>query len=199
VIDQINGISGTIATAVEEQSATTNEMTRNVGEAAKGAGEISSNITAVTQAADGMSSRALQSQMSSQELAEINAKLSSLMAQFKIERRDARVDRALPVQLTGTDINGNPLDQTAITINVSRNGSLLGGIRASLRVGDRVYLTRQHKKEQFLVEWVAESNTPQAGRIGVSAMASSTAFWDDVLEPAAASQPKKARAMASGK
>ena len=40
VISQINDISGTIATAVEEQSATTNEMTRNVADAAKGSGEI---------------------------------------------------------------------------------------------------------------------------------------------------------------
>jgi len=35
VIHQINDISGTIATAVEEQSATTNEMKRNVDEAAR--------------------------------------------------------------------------------------------------------------------------------------------------------------------
>ena len=38
VIMQINDISNTIATAVEEQTATTNEMSRNVTEAASGAG-----------------------------------------------------------------------------------------------------------------------------------------------------------------
>ena len=41
VINQINDISATIAAAVEEQSATTNEMTRNASEAASGAGDIS--------------------------------------------------------------------------------------------------------------------------------------------------------------
>ena len=45
VINQINDISSTIATAVEEQNATTNEMSRNVSEAAHGSGEITSNIT----------------------------------------------------------------------------------------------------------------------------------------------------------
>ncbi len=40
VIDQINNISGTIASAVEEQTATANEMGRNVGEATKGSNEI---------------------------------------------------------------------------------------------------------------------------------------------------------------
>ena len=52
VINQINDISSTIATAVEEQNATTNEMARNVSEAAHGSGEITSNITGVAEAAD---------------------------------------------------------------------------------------------------------------------------------------------------
>ncbi|HKI31573.1 MAG TPA: methyl-accepting chemotaxis protein, partial [Gemmataceae bacterium] len=44
VIDKVNDISSTIAGAVEEQTATTNEMGRNVAEAAKGSGEIAQNI-----------------------------------------------------------------------------------------------------------------------------------------------------------
>jgi methyl-accepting chemotaxis protein len=55
VIYQVNGISSTIATAVEEQNATTNEMSRNVGEAAQGSGEITSNIAGVAQAAESTS------------------------------------------------------------------------------------------------------------------------------------------------
>ena len=55
VINQINGISSTIATAVEEQNATTNEMARNVSEAARGSGEITSNIAGVAQAAESTS------------------------------------------------------------------------------------------------------------------------------------------------
>ena len=50
VIAQINDISNTIASAVEEQTATANEMSRNVSEAAKGTAEIAQNITAVAQA-----------------------------------------------------------------------------------------------------------------------------------------------------
>ena len=55
VINQINDISSTIATAVEEQNATTNEMSRNVSEAAHGSSEITSNITGVAEAAEGTS------------------------------------------------------------------------------------------------------------------------------------------------
>jgi methyl-accepting chemotaxis protein len=51
VIGSINDFNLTIASAVEEQTATTNEMSRNVAEAAGGSGEISSNIAGVAAAA----------------------------------------------------------------------------------------------------------------------------------------------------
>jgi methyl-accepting chemotaxis protein len=51
IINQINDISNTIASAVEEQTATTNEMTRNIAEAAKGSSEIAQNIVGVATAA----------------------------------------------------------------------------------------------------------------------------------------------------
>ncbi len=51
VINDVNGISNTIATAVEEQNATTNEMSRNVTEAAHGSSEITRNIAGVADAA----------------------------------------------------------------------------------------------------------------------------------------------------
>ena len=88
VIHKINDISATIAAAVEEQSATTNEMTRNAGEAASGAGDISANIDGVAQAADGTSARAQESQKAAEQLASIAAQLSDLMRRFKIERRE---------------------------------------------------------------------------------------------------------------
>jgi len=85
VITQINDISGTIATAVEQQSATTNEMTRNVADAAKGSEEITRNIEGVAEAARGTSSSAQESQKAANDLAEMAAQLHSLVSQFKLE------------------------------------------------------------------------------------------------------------------
>ena len=50
IINQINDIQNTIASAVEEQTATTSEISRNVAEAARGSA-IAQNITGVAQAA----------------------------------------------------------------------------------------------------------------------------------------------------
>jgi methyl-accepting chemotaxis protein len=51
VIGQINDIQNTVASAVEEQSVTTNEITRNLTEAAKGGADISHSIAGVAEAA----------------------------------------------------------------------------------------------------------------------------------------------------
>jgi methyl-accepting chemotaxis protein len=182
IINQINNISATIAAAVEEQSATTNEMTRNVSEAASGAGDISANIGGVAEAAEGTLSRAQESQKAAQELASIAMQLSSLMRQFKIERRNKRIDISLPVSLTAIDVNGRPLNQEVMTVDISRQGAQLRGIRGKLRRGDQVSLGRLHKLEPFLISWVGEENSPKAGQIGVSAADPATSFWNDVVE-----------------
>ena len=85
VIHQVNDISATIATAVEEQQATTNEMSRNVSEAAHGSEEITGNIAGVAEAAQGTSRGAIDTQKASQQLVETAAELRSLVGHFKLD------------------------------------------------------------------------------------------------------------------
>ena len=84
VINQINDISSTIATAVEEQNATTNEMSRNVSEAAQGSGDITSNIAGVAEAAQGTTHGATDTQKASRQLVETSMQLRRLVEQFKL-------------------------------------------------------------------------------------------------------------------
>jgi len=83
VINQINDISTTIASAVEEQTATTNEITRNVSEAAKGVAEIAQNITAVAQAAKGTADAAQDTQKASNQLAQLATGMQDLVNRTK--------------------------------------------------------------------------------------------------------------------
>jgi methyl-accepting chemotaxis protein len=89
VIHQINDISSTIATAVEEQNATTNEMSRNVSEAANSSQEITSNIAGVAEAAEGTTRGATDTQKASQQLVETSAQLRRLVEQFKINASES--------------------------------------------------------------------------------------------------------------
>ena len=85
VIDRISQISTTIATAVEEQSATTGEMARNVTEAAHGASTIASNISGVAQAAQDTSTNVGEAQTATQHLASMANELRELVGRFKVE------------------------------------------------------------------------------------------------------------------
>src|ERR1700674_3415341 len=58
--------------------------------------------------------------------------LNDLRAQRLGKRRDPRIELALPVLLTGTDVSGRPLDQRVMTVNISRRGALLEGIHGML-------------------------------------------------------------------
>lgn len=78
VISQINDISNTIASAVEEQTATATEMSRNVAEAAKGTSEIAQNITSVAQAAQNTTQGATNCQQAASELARMATELQQL-------------------------------------------------------------------------------------------------------------------------
>ena len=93
IINQINDISGTIATAVEEQSATTNEMSRNVQEAAKGSGEISHNIQGVATAAESTTRGAQDSLKAAQQLTDMAADLRAMVEQFKLESEEGGAGR----------------------------------------------------------------------------------------------------------
>ena len=88
VIDQISGISTTIASAVEEQDATTDEMTRNVKEAARGSADITSNINGVAQVAEGTTRGASDTHQASQQLVGTSGRLRGLVEQFKIRERN---------------------------------------------------------------------------------------------------------------
>ncbi|HTY56059.1 MAG TPA: methyl-accepting chemotaxis protein, partial [Candidatus Binataceae bacterium] len=78
VINQINNISNTIASAIEEQTATTNEIARSVGEAAKGNLEISNNIASVAVAAKDTTAGACRTEAAARELMRMLEELASL-------------------------------------------------------------------------------------------------------------------------
>ncbi len=84
IIGRINDYQTSIAAAVEEQTATTAEMDRNVTEAATGSGQIATNIAGVATAARSTTQSVTESQQAAQELATVSARLQELTAQFRM-------------------------------------------------------------------------------------------------------------------
>jgi methyl-accepting chemotaxis protein len=83
VIGQISDIQNTIASAIEEQSATTNEIGRTLAEAAKGSTDISKNIGGVAEAARATTVGATDTSNSAHTLEKMAAELQTLVSQFR--------------------------------------------------------------------------------------------------------------------
>jgi methyl-accepting chemotaxis protein len=84
IIGQMNDITTTIAAAVEEQSVTTNEMSRNIAEAAKNSEAIVESVSGVARVAEGTSRGASESQKAAQELALMSTQLRGVAGEFKV-------------------------------------------------------------------------------------------------------------------
>ncbi|WP_028642700.1 methyl-accepting chemotaxis protein [Nocardioides sp. URHA0020] len=82
IITSINDYQLTIASAVEEQTATTNEMSRNVAEASTGSGEIATNINGVATAATTTTQAVNQTLSAIGELAQMAASLRTEISRF---------------------------------------------------------------------------------------------------------------------
>jgi methyl-accepting chemotaxis protein len=98
VINDINEIVSSIATAVEEQSITTNDIAGNVAQAARGIHEVTQNvaqssdvsqsiardISGVNHAAEEISANSTQVNMNAEELKKLACRLKDIVAMFKI-------------------------------------------------------------------------------------------------------------------
>ncbi len=84
VIGEINDFQATIAAAVEEQTATTNEMNRNVAEAASGTQGIAAAISGLAAGTQETNQRVDDAQAASADLARMSGELQEAVARFKV-------------------------------------------------------------------------------------------------------------------
>jgi methyl-accepting chemotaxis protein len=85
IIQRINDYQLTIAAAVEEQTATTTEMNRNVSLAAEGSSGIAGNISSVAAAAERTMRGAGENQRAAGELARLSGELRQVVSTFTLD------------------------------------------------------------------------------------------------------------------
>jgi methyl-accepting chemotaxis protein len=88
VVTLIHEHQSTISTAVEEQSATTAEISRMVGEAARGSSEIAHSVSVVAEAAERTLSGAASIQEAAAEMVSMEQELRRFVERFRLD--DAR-------------------------------------------------------------------------------------------------------------
>jgi methyl-accepting chemotaxis protein len=111
IIRQINEIQTVVAAAVEEQSATTKEISRSVSEAATGSTEIARNIIGVADGTQGVTQGAAETHRAADDLSRLANDLLGLVAQFRLRAEGPAmlVPAAVPVVATPAGLRSTGL------------------------------------------------------------------------------------------
>ena len=86
IINKINDISAVIASAVEEQAATANEIGRTVSDAAVGSDEIAKNVASVASVSRDTTVGASNCQEAASQLSIMATELQAMVGKFKTTR-----------------------------------------------------------------------------------------------------------------
>src|ERR1700678_19625 len=93
-------------------------------------------------------------------------------------RSQPRERHEIPVRIFGTNRDGQVFSEKVSTLNVSRKGAELVGVRPQLGLDDIVGLTYGNNRVHFRVKWIGEPGTVYAGRLGLLNIAPEKPMWD---------------------
>jgi methyl-accepting chemotaxis protein len=123
IIEQINDTQSTIASAVEEQTATTNEMSRNVNDAAIGSTEIASNIIGVAEAAAATTEGVTLTLTASADLSRMSTELTAVVSRFTYSGRP------------GNGLDGGSSVETQLTKAIGAHGTWKKRLASAITTG----------------------------------------------------------------
>jgi len=98
--------------------------------------------------------------------------------QMKSRRRSERVLISVPVELKGTNQDGQEISEPATAVVVSRHGALLRVV-TQLKMGTTATVTHGFSREaaEFRVVWLGERQADGRWDVGVEILTVDEAFW----------------------
>jgi hypothetical protein len=98
-------------------------------------------------------------------------------------RSQPRKQVEVQVRIFGTDSDAHVFSEKVFTVNISRNGTELGGVQPKVGLDEIVGLTYATNRGHFRVKWIGESGTTNAGCVGLLSIAPEKPLWDFPLSP----------------
>lgn len=95
---------------------------------------------------------------------------------WKIDRREVRVSKPVRVMVRGKDRTGRKFSQSAMALDISKNGAKLDGVGYLTWPGEVVEVKRGWKTARFRVIWVGDAG-PQAGQAGIHLLDTGKNIW----------------------
>jgi hypothetical protein len=97
------------------------------------------------------------------------------------QRREPRKEIKVPVRIFGTDSSGQIFSEKVVTVNVSKQGIELSGVKAKPSIDEIVGVTYGTTKIHFRVKWVGKAGTPNGDHIGLLNITPEKPIWDFAL------------------
>jgi hypothetical protein len=94
------------------------------------------------------------------------------------KRREPRKEIKVPVRIFGTDSAGQIFSEKVSTVNISRSGAEVEGVKAQLNAEEIIGLTYGQTKAHFRIKWIGPAGTPVAGHLGLLNLTPEKALWD---------------------
>jgi hypothetical protein len=99
-------------------------------------------------------------------------------ARLMDNRREMRVETALPVRIWGVDCYSRPFMQLATVRNISSMGAVIQNVRSKVKPGEVLDVQYDGQKAQFRVIWAGRPGTLEAGEIGLERLPEEPYIWD---------------------
>ncbi|WP_127480393.1 methyl-accepting chemotaxis protein [Nocardioides pantholopis] len=179
VIERFSVYQGTIASAVEEQSATTAEMSRSLDEAADGSRAIAETVSAVASATALALEELTRTRHAARELAGLAGDLGSIAGRFEVPGREVVVHETGPEGGVALEVEGavtvsHVPDLDAVVVRWLRHAD--DAVKPAL--GKQLELIRTHSLSTVIVDsseavgaysteinqWIGQEFVPQLGR-----------------------------------
>ena len=93
------------------------------------------------------------------------------------KRGEPRMPVQLPVRIFGTDLQGRIFSERVSTIDVSRSGAKLSGVKAKIKGDEIIGLTCGEKKAHFRVKWIGQPGTATEGQVGLLNLTPERPLW----------------------
>jgi len=92
-------------------------------------------------------------------------------------RKEPRVEHQFEVRVFGMDSAGKPVNQAAMTVDVSDHGVRLKGLSYWKGPGEIIGVRHGTEKARYLVVWVGQDGTRQQGQVGLSCVETPKLIW----------------------
>jgi len=95
---------------------------------------------------------------------------------WKLDRREVRISKPIKIWVRGKDRTGQKYSQSAVAIEISKNGARLDGIGFLTWPGEVIEVKRGWKTARFRVIWVGDAG-PRASQVGIHLLDTGKNIW----------------------